>query len=48
MEKPWLPERWDKEADVVVVGFGAAGFATSELHSLPMSPEGVIVSTRGA
>jgi cyclopropane fatty-acyl-phospholipid synthase-like methyltransferase len=28
--------------------FSAAGFATSELHSLPMSPERVIVSTRGA
>jgi succinate dehydrogenase/fumarate reductase flavoprotein subunit len=22
---PWLPEKWDKEADVVVVGYGAAG-----------------------
>ena len=22
---PWLPEKWDKEADVVVVGFGGAG-----------------------
>lgn len=24
-----LPESWDEEADIVVVGFGAAGFATS-------------------
>ena len=24
-----LPERWDREADVVVVGFGAAGMATA-------------------
>jgi len=26
---PWLPERWDREADVVVVGFGGAGAATA-------------------
>ena len=26
---PWLPPRWDAEADVVVVGFGAAGAATA-------------------
>ena len=26
---PWLPERWDQEADVVVVGFGGAGAATA-------------------
>jgi len=24
-KKPWLPDKWDYEADVVVVGFGAAG-----------------------
>ncbi|MCH9675833.1 MAG: FAD-binding protein [Gammaproteobacteria bacterium] len=24
-----LPQKWDEEADIVVVGFGAAGFATS-------------------
>lgn len=23
--KPWLPEKWDDEADVVVVGYGGAG-----------------------
>jgi hypothetical protein len=23
--KPWLPQRWDCEADVVVIGFGGAG-----------------------
>lgn len=23
--KPWLPAKWDKEADVVVVGYGGAG-----------------------
>ena len=23
--KPWLPEKWDYEADVVVVGYGGAG-----------------------
>lgn len=28
-DEPWLPERWDAEADVVVVGFGAAGIATA-------------------
>jgi succinate dehydrogenase/fumarate reductase flavoprotein subunit len=27
--QPWLPATWDKEADVVVVGFGAAGAATA-------------------
>jgi len=31
--KPWLPEKWDKEADVVVVGFGGAGAAAAiEAH----------------
>ena len=25
MQRPWLPDRWDVEADVVVVGFGGAG-----------------------
>ena len=29
MEQPWLPEKWDREADVVVVGFGGAGAATA-------------------
>lgn len=29
MRQPWLPEKWDKEADVVVVGFGGAGAATA-------------------
>ena len=29
MRHPWLPEQWDKEADVVVVGFGAAGAAAA-------------------
>ena len=29
MEQPWLPETWDRQADVVVVGFGAAGAATA-------------------
>jgi succinate dehydrogenase/fumarate reductase flavoprotein subunit len=27
--QPWLPEKWDREADVVVVGFGGAGAATA-------------------
>ena len=26
---PWLPEKWDYEADVVVVGYGAAGSAAA-------------------
>ena len=26
---PWLPDKWDKEADVVVVGFGGAGAAAA-------------------
>jgi len=27
--KPWLPEKWDDEADVIVVGYGAAGAAAA-------------------
>ncbi len=23
--KPWLPDKWDKQADVVIVGYGGAG-----------------------
>jgi 3-oxo-5alpha-steroid 4-dehydrogenase len=31
--QPWLPAKWDKEVDVVVVGFGGAGgFAAIEAH----------------
>ena len=26
-QQPWLPKKWDKEADVVVIGFGGAGAA---------------------
>jgi succinate dehydrogenase/fumarate reductase flavoprotein subunit len=29
VREPWLPEKWDKEADVVVVGFGGAGAAAA-------------------
>lgn len=29
MHRPWLPEKWDKEADIVVVGFGGAGAAAA-------------------
>lgn len=29
MQQPWLPQQWDKEADVVIVGFGGAGAATA-------------------
>ena len=29
VQQPWLPEKWDKEADVVVVGFGGAGAAAA-------------------
>jgi succinate dehydrogenase/fumarate reductase flavoprotein subunit len=29
VKQPWLPEKWDSEADVVVVGFGGAGAATA-------------------
>ena len=28
-QQPWLPAAWDREADVVVVGFGAAGAAAA-------------------
>ena len=28
-QQPWLPPKWDTEADVVVVGFGGAGAATA-------------------
>ncbi|MBC7121541.1 MAG: FAD-binding protein, partial [Candidatus Methanosuratus sp.] len=30
--QPWLPEKWDKEADVVVVGYGLAG-ASAAIHA---------------
>ena len=29
MQQPWLPKRWDREADVVIVGFGGAGAAAA-------------------
>lgn len=29
VQQSWLPEKWDREADVVVVGFGGAGAATA-------------------
>jgi succinate dehydrogenase/fumarate reductase flavoprotein subunit len=29
VQHAWLPERWDQEADVVVVGFGGAGAAAA-------------------
>ena len=29
MQRLWLPEKWDKEADVVIVGFGGAGAAAA-------------------
>ena len=28
-QQPWLPATWDRQADVVVVGFGAAGATTA-------------------
>jgi len=28
-EKPWLPAKWDKETEVVVVGYGATGAVTA-------------------
>ena len=28
-QQPWLPQVWDRQADVVVVGFGAAGVAAA-------------------
>jgi succinate dehydrogenase/fumarate reductase flavoprotein subunit len=47
-QQPWLPEKWDMEADVVVVGFGAAGAATAitahelgaDVIMLEKAPEG--------
>jgi succinate dehydrogenase/fumarate reductase flavoprotein subunit len=29
VQQPWLPEKWDKEADVVIIGFGGAGAAAA-------------------
>lgn len=29
MQQPWLPKKWDKEADIVIVGFGGAGAAAA-------------------
>ncbi len=48
MQRPWLPPKWDAEADVVVVGFGGAGAATAitahnlgaEVLMLEKAPEG--------
>jgi hypothetical protein len=28
-KKPWLPSRWDKQADVVVLGFGGSGLVAA-------------------
>ncbi|MFC1887086.1 FAD-dependent oxidoreductase, partial [Thermodesulfobacteriota bacterium] len=28
-EKPWLPDAWDKETDVVIIGYGATGAVTA-------------------
>jgi glycine/D-amino acid oxidase-like deaminating enzyme len=28
-QQPWLPATWDRQADVVVIGLGAAGAATA-------------------
>lgn len=40
--KPWLPEKWDYEADVVVVGCGGAGLcALIEARDLGMSAIGI-------
>lgn len=49
MRQPWLPGKWDREADVVVVGFGGAGAATAitahdlgaAVLMLEKAPEGV-------
>jgi succinate dehydrogenase/fumarate reductase flavoprotein subunit len=29
VNEPWLPKKWDKEAEVVIVGFGGAGAAAA-------------------
>jgi succinate dehydrogenase/fumarate reductase flavoprotein subunit len=29
VDQPWLPKKWDMEADVVIVGFGGAGAAAA-------------------
>lgn len=29
MQQPWLPKQWDKEAEIVIVGFGGAGAAAA-------------------
>jgi len=29
VQQPWLPQKWDMEAEVVIVGFGGAGAATA-------------------
>ena len=57
MREPWLPEKWDREADVVVVGFGGAGAATAiaasdlgasvlMLEKAPAEEEGGIPASR--
>jgi succinate dehydrogenase/fumarate reductase flavoprotein subunit len=38
-EQPWLPATWDRQADVVVVGFGAAGAATATEAAAALTPK---------
>jgi succinate dehydrogenase/fumarate reductase flavoprotein subunit len=40
--KPWLPAKWDHEADVVVVGYGGAG-ATSALNAFDAGADVLIL-----
>lgn len=48
MQQPWLPKKWDREADVVIVGFGGAGAAAAitahdlgaQVLMLEKAPEG--------
>ena len=49
VRQPWLPDKWDREADLVVVGFGGAGAATgitahdlgATVLMLEKAPEGI-------
>ncbi len=46
-KKPWLPEKWDYEADVVVVGYGGAG-ATAAITAFDAGAKVLILEKQPA
>lgn len=43
----WIPEQWDKESDVVVVGYGGAGAKVLLLEKMPAGGGNTAVSLGG-